>query len=102
MNQMLGQVKVLHKCNEAKAELCVYLEDLEKHIENKCTGFEIECFACAMKIKTLKKIEKHIKYECKKIKINCQFCGNWHSREAFKDTNVHLCTYEIDNLIEKF
>jgi hypothetical protein len=46
LNQMIGQIKVLHKCNENQIQQCVYLEDLEKHIENKCQGFEVECFAC--------------------------------------------------------
>jgi hypothetical protein len=71
-------------------------------VEQKCVGFEIECFACGLPIKTLKKVEKHIKYECPKLKINCLFCGNWHSREAFKDYNIHPCAYEIDNILEKF
>ena len=102
LNQMLGQIKVLHKCNESQAEQCVYLEDLEKHIENKCNGFEIECFACDTKIKTLKKLEKHIKYECSNLKINCHFCGNWMSRQAFKDNIRHHCNIEIEHMIEKF
>ena len=61
---MLGQIKVLHRCNDSQLHQCVYLLDLEKHVENKCNGFEIECFACLQKIKTLKGIKKHVKYEC--------------------------------------
>jgi hypothetical protein len=61
---MLGQFKVMHKCLEGQLHQCVYLEDLEKHIENKCQGFEIECFCCNQKVKTYKGITKHLKYDC--------------------------------------
>ena len=58
---MIGQIKVLHKCNENQSDQCVFLEDLEKHVDNKCQGFAVECFACSQKIKSLKGIKKHIK-----------------------------------------
>ncbi len=65
------------------------MEDLEKHIENKCQGFEIECYACLKKIKTLKGIKKHIRNDCPLLKVNCYFCGNWLSRKDFKDEHKH-------------
>jgi len=99
---MLGQIKVMHSCRQDMARQCVYLQDLEKHIEMKCQGFEIECFCCTQKIKTFKNIQKHLKYDCPKLKINCQFCGNWHSRENFKDPRVHPCQEEFETILDKF
>lgn len=76
--------------------------DLEKHVENKCNGFEIECFACLQKIKTLKTIRKHVKYECPQIKINCYLCGNWFTRAHFKDQKQHGCHFDICQILQKF
>ena len=81
---MLGQIKVLHRCNENQIQQCVFLEDLESHIFNKCQGMEIVCFSCGQTVKTIKGINKHLKYDCPKLKINCYFCGNWYQREQFK------------------
>ena len=47
LQQMIGQIKVLHKCNDNQSQQCVFLEDLEKHIDNKCQGFIVECSACS-------------------------------------------------------
>lgn len=82
---MLGQIKVLHRCNENQIQQCVFLEDLESHIFNKCQGMEIVCFSCGQTVKTIKGINKHLKYDCPKLKINCYFCGNWYQREQFKN-----------------
>lgn len=96
LNQMIGQIKVLHKCHENQIQQCVYLEDLEKHIENKCQGFEVECFACQEIIKTFNGIKKHIKYTCKKLKINCFYCSKWYARDQFKIESQHQCMVALN------
>jgi hypothetical protein len=99
---MLGQVKVQHKCKDGSISQCVYVEDLEKHIESKCQGFIIECFCCQQKVRTYKGILKHLKYDCLKLKVNCQFCGNWMSRENFKDKRYHSCHDDFEQVLDKF
>lgn len=39
LNQMIGQIKVNHKCKENHIPQCVFIVDLEKHIDAKCKGF---------------------------------------------------------------
>ena len=91
----MGQIKVLHRCHPEQMQQCVYLQDLEKHVENKCQGFDVECFACLKRIKTLKGIKRHIKYECPQIKINCYLCGNWLTRADFKNQELHQCHFDL-------
>ena len=78
------------------------LEDLEKHIEMKCTGFEVECFCCGQKVRSFNGIYKHLQYHCPKLKINCQFCHNWYSRETFKNAEIHPCQVEVEEMLDKF
>lgn len=100
--QMIGQIKVNHRCRESAISQCVFVEDLEKHIENKCKGFAVECFCCQKKFHTYKGIFKHLKYDCQKLKINCQFCGNWLARETFRNKHKHYCYDDFCQVLDKF
>lgn len=91
-----------HRCRESAISQCVFIEDLERHIENKCKGFAVECFCCQKKFHTYKGIFKHLKYDCQKLKINCQFCGNWLARETFRNKNKHYCYDDFCQVLDKF
>lgn len=99
---MIGQIKLIHICTPTSMKQTVQLSDLEKHIQNKCQGFRIECFLCGQHIKTLKLIKKHIQYQCPKVEINCRFCNKSLTRENFKNRAEHQCQENLDLILEKF
>ena len=78
------------------------MSDLERHIENKCSGFEVECFACLQPIRTLKGIKRHLKFECPQMKISCYICGNWFTRKDFKNPDLHQCHFDLLQILHKF